>query len=414
MKYLLRAFRAVTAAALAAVLGAVAYYDSSLPDNYLVTEGSRLVLGDHIEVRADPLLPENYVIDVTGYCSASTGGKLLTERTEKLRLFGIFPIKDVNVREVSEPVVVPCGTPFGIKMITEGVMVVDLTGFDTGGEVISPAKEAGIREGDVIVSISGKAVSSNADVSSIIEESGGRTLGVELIHEGKSKVVFIKPCRSSADGAFRAGMWVRDSSAGIGTVTFYLPETGVFAGLGHPVCDVDTGEMLTMAEGEAANVVISSLKKSSAGSPGELVGMFSSDKPAGSLLMNTESGLYGKMDCCPVSCSAVPVAMRQEVKTGAAEIIATVSGSAAKHYSVEIERISIEGGSSNHDMVIRVTDDELLENAGGIVQGMSGSPIIQDGKLVGAVTHVLVRDPSRGYAIFADTMLEAANNVNCG
>ncbi|MCM1578607.1 MAG: SpoIVB peptidase, partial [Ruminococcus sp.] len=306
---------------------------------------------------------------------------------------------------------IPCGTPFGIKLMTEGVMVVELTGFDSGGKIASPARDAGIEEGDVILSISGKKVSSNKDVSGIIEASEGKTLGVEIMSGIERRVVFIKPEKSASDDCYRAGMWVRDSSAGIGTVTFYDPVTHVFAGLGHPVCDRDTGEALTMSEGESADVVISGVKKSSAGSPGELIGMFADSGSSGKLLSNSECGLFGTTGSCPSHENAVPVAMRQEIAEGEAQIIATVSGSSPVRFDVEIEKIDLSDREDSHNMVIHVTDSRLLEKAGGIVQGMSGSPILQNGKLVGAVTHVLVRDPTRGYGIFADTMVNEARKL---
>lgn len=413
MNFALKLLCSAACTALAALTGSIIYYNCALPDNYCVARGGSLIINDHIEVRSDRIIPESYDIRASDYTifNASSMKGAVEERTEQLRLFGVFPIKNVNVTEVNEPVVVPCGTPFGIKLLTEGVLVVELTGFDNGGGVTSPAREAGINEGDIIISISGKTVSSNKDVSRIIGESGGKILGVELVRDGESRVVFLKPDKSAADDSYHAGMWVRDSSAGIGTVTFYDPSSKMFAGLGHPVCDSDTGEILTMSSGEAADVYISGIKKSSAGSPGELIGMFTSDKSCGSLVLNTECGIYGYMDKCPIIGSAVPVAMRQEIKTGPAVIYATVDGTTPKEYSVEIEKVDMKASEAGRNMVVRITDERLLDKAGGIVQGMSGSPIIQDGKLVGAVTHVFVRDPTRGYAIFADTMLECAENA---
>ncbi|MCI7768470.1 MAG: SpoIVB peptidase [Oscillospiraceae bacterium] len=414
MNLAIKLFRGAACTALAALTGSIIYYNCALPDNYCVARGSSLEISDHIEVTSDTILPETYDITVSDELISNASAMMgaVGERTEQLRLFGIFPIKNVNVTEVNEPVVIPCGTPFGIKLLTKGVLVVELTGFENGNGVTSPARQAGINEGDVIISISGKAVSSNKDVSRIIGESGGRTLGVELMRDGESRVVFLKPDKSAADDTYHAGMWVRDSSAGIGTVTFYDPSTKMFAGLGHPVCDSDTGDILTMSSGEAADVYISGIKKSSAGAPGELIGMFASDKSCGSLIMNTESGIYGYMDKCPVMSSAVPVAMRQEIKTGPAVIYATVNGSSAEEYSVEIEKIDLKAEDGCRNMVVHITDERLLDKAGGIVQGMSGSPIIQNGKLVGAVTHVFVRDPTRGYGIFADTMLECSMDAS--
>lgn len=411
----LRFFRGLLGGFMAAVTGILVYYNITLPDSYLVSEGQALCLGNFVDVSSDGILPVNYSFEYPDgenirsvFADASPAENA---RCEQLRFLGIFPIKTVTVNEVDEPVVIPCGTPFGIKLLTEGVMVVELTGFDCGGRLASPARDAGIEEGDVILSISGKKVFSNKDVSRIIEESGGKTLGVELLCGDKRRIIFIRPEMSAADGCYRAGMWVRDSSAGIGTVTFYDPASHIFAGLGHPVCDRDTGETLTMSKGESAEVVISGIKKSAAGTPGELIGMFADNDPSGELLLNSDCGLYGRMEKAPASGSAVPVAMRQEIEAGPAEIYATISGGVPEKFSVEIEKIDLTDSEGSHNMVVRVTDSELLEKAGGIVQGMSGSPIIQNGKLVGAVTHVLVRDPTRGYGIFADTMINSVREL---
>lgn len=416
MKTALNLFRGLTAAALTALTGCIVYLSATLPDSFVVAAGSPLILSEYLQVSSERILPENYSpANNNAFMAAAVSPEAIevgTSRTEQLRLLGIFPIKNVTVTEVEEPAVIPCGTPFGIKMLTEGVMVVELTGFDSGNGISSPAKDAGIDKGDIIVSISGRNVSTNADVSRIIEGSGGKALGVELIRNDEHRVVFLRPAISTADGCYHAGMWVRDSSAGIGTVTFYDPLTGIFAGLGHPVCDQDTGEILTMSKGEAAEVTISGVRKSAGGDPGELMGMFTSDNASGELLLNSEAGIYGTMYSCPVTAAPVGVAMRQEIEEGEAQILTTIAGNDPEKYTVEIERIDLSDSSGSHNMVIHVTDERLLNEAGGIVQGMSGSPIIQNGRLVGAVTHVLVRDPTRGYAIFADSMIQAASEAD--
>lgn len=411
MKFAARLLQGSIGMLLTVLIGLIIYYNAILPDNYYVYGESELVISEYVTVRSDEIIPENYVCCHEKACTASIYEDEAVSRIEKLKLFGIFPIKEVSVTQVSEQMVIPCGTPFGIKLTTEGVMVVELTGFESGDEIISPAREAGIEKGDIIISISGKKVSSNASISRIIEESGGQTLGVELERDGVNRVVFIKPEKSDADGSYKAGMWVRDSSAGIGTVTFYNPATGIFGGLGHPVCDVDTGETLPMAQGYSADVIISGINKSTAGDPGELIGMFVSDKTSGELIMNTDCGIFGKLTKAPAMNKAVEVAARQEVHTGYAEIYTTIQGSEAKSYMVEIEKIDLSDDGSCKNLIVHVTDERLLKDAGGIVQGMSGSPIIQDGKLVGAVTHVLVKDPTRGYGIFVDSMIEYAQKA---
>lgn len=395
-------------ALLLAAGGTAAYLNQLLPDQYLVTKGSELRLPEY-------MTSESCSFSAPGAGPAPEAGPLsapsLTssvaplEERMTLKLFGILPIKEVAVRSVEEQVVVPCGTPFGIKLLTDGVMVVGLGQCEAGG---APALEAGIQTGDVVISMNGKKVSSKADVVKEINVSGGMPIPMKVSHGGEVREVTLTPVFSPQSGSYQAGMWVRDSTAGIGTVTFYDPETGMFGGLGHPVCDVDTGELLPLSSGEAAAVNISGVHRGSSGTPGELLGNFISPLSIGTLFENCACGLFGRMNNPPSLASAVPVAMRQDIQPGDATILSTISGQTPKEYRVRIERVDWKDSSSYKNMVIQITDPELLSAAGGIVQGMSGSPILQNGKLVGAVTHVFVNDPTKGYGIFADTMLREA------
>ncbi|MCM1023077.1 MAG: SpoIVB peptidase [Prevotella sp.] len=387
---------------LAAVLGAIIYYNTVLPNNYYISSGSELKLSEIIET-----IPctGNRIGNAVAVDADQSG-----VRKAELKLLGIIPIKIVSIQEVDEPMLIPCGNPFGIKLLTDGVIAVEVSGFETSSGYRSPAADAGIKTGDIIKTVNGKKVMSNEEMEKIISESGGETLSFDLMRDDKRLILNVEPCLCSADGSYRAGLWVRDSSAGIGTVTFYNPDTGVFAGLGHPVCDVDTGNILPLYEGEAVEVNVNGVKRGAAGVPGELLGTFSSLAATGTLELNCADGLYGIMSSFSSRNEAVPLGMRQEIETGEAYIYTTVSGSQPKMYSIVIEKIDMHAKGSK-DMIIRVTDKELLEKSGGIVQGMSGSPIIQNGKLVGAVTHVFVNNPAKGYAIFADTMYECSEKV---
>lgn len=401
LKNKLRIFFSLLYFAVAAAAALIVYYNIRLPDRYYITEGGSLEFEPSIGVMAAAR-----AVPAEEYASSSSGSGCGGISSVQLRLFGIFPIKDVDVYEVSEASVIPCGIPFGIKMLTDGVMVIDINSFECDGELVSPASAAGIKKGDVILSISGKPVSRSSDISDILSGAAGKTVGVKIKRDNVESVVFLKAEISSDDGCYHAGMWVRDSSAGIGTMTFYDPSNGRFAGLGHPVCDADTGEILPLCSGEVADVVISGIKKGSTGSPGELVGAFITDSCAGTLDLNCENGLYGTLESPPCFNSSMPVAMRQEVREGEAEILSTIDGCVPHSYKINIEKINLSDGGEEHNMIVRVTDEKLIKEAGGIVQGMSGSPIIQNGKLVGAVTHVFVNDPLKGYAIFADSMYD--------
>lgn len=302
---------------------------------------------------------------------------------------------------------IPGGVPFGVRLCHEGVTVVGLPDVGTGGTGSgSPAKDAGIRVRDIILSVDGKRVTSAADMAAMIGECGGKTLDLTLRRGDGELTISVTPVLS--DDGYKAGLWIRDSTAGIGTVTFIDPATGAFAGLGHGICDSDTGELVKPGRGIVVNVAISGVEKGQAGAPGELRGYFSSGK-IGSLTGNTECGVFGVFAELPEGMSgdakAIPAATSAETHDGDAEIICT-SDSGTGRYKVRISGID-RSGRPVKNFVVTVTDPDLIAKTGGIVQGMSGSPIIQDGKLIGAVTHVLVNSPEKGYGIFIDNMLAA-------
>lgn len=389
---------------LIAVTVLMAYYTIELPDNYYVSKGNALNLSCFFDVYA-------YEADYTLQSSNSKVTPLDSEETVTLKLFGVIPIKEVSVKTVDRPVLVPGGNPFGIKILTDGVMVIGLGDVEGESGLISPAVEAGIQIGDVVVSVDGQKVCSNAEIRNIICNSSGKEIKVIVKRNGVNMQVILNPVYSLNENAYKAGMFVRDSTAGIGTVTFYDPATGAFGGLGHPVCDVDTGEIVPISSGEVVNVSINGVNKGVPGEPGELLGSFTSMFTIGSLNLNNNAGLFGELNEPPQQNVAIPMAMRQEVKLGDATILTTISGSTPKEYKVRIEKIDLNESGKSKNMVIRITDPELLEITGGIVQGMSGSPILQNDMLVGAVTHVFVNDPTKGYGIFCDTMYEYANSV---
>lgn len=326
--------------------------------------------------------------------------------------FGSLKSRSDNAVAVNGTVkkVVPCGQPFGIKMLTEGIMVVRLS--DVNGKTDScPAKNAGIHIGDIIISVNGEKITSNEDLSKAISSSNGKTVEVVLKRNSDSESssaeeisLKLTPEYSESEKCFKTGMWVRDSSAGIGTITFYDPSTGTFGGLGHPICDTDTGELMPLSSGEICRVSITGCKKGSNGTPGELRGRFLNGDEIGTVTQNTNSGVFGLLNESPSENEEIEIADYDEIKKGKAEILTTVSGSEPQKYSISIEQVNNDDPDMKN-LVIRVTDNDLLEKAGGILQGMSGSPIIQNGKLIGAVTHVFVNNSSMGYGILAQTMV---------
>ncbi len=310
------------------------------------------------------------------------------------------------VQKAEDGQVIPLGEAFGIKLFTDGVIVASLSDIYTTGGICCPAAEAGLRAGDYLIEADGMTIGSNSDLAAYIGQSQGQSVTFRVRRGEKEFETTVTPV--FGEGAFRTGMWVRDSAAGVGTLTFYDPNTGMFAGLGHGICDADAGSVMTLKTGEPAAITLCGIVKGQRGEPGQLRGYFSSDESMGRLLANNETGVYGTLDS-PKEGTPMDVLSRDEVKPGPVEILASIDGSGPRLYSAEIKKVNT-ADQPTKNLVISVTDKRLLESTGGIVQGMSGAPILQDGKLCGAVTHVFMDDPTMGYGIFAETMLEQCNS----
>ncbi len=324
-----------------------------------------------------------------------------------LKLFGFIPFSSTNVEVVDPSYVTVLGNPFGMKLYTNGVLVIETSSVNTSNGSVDPAKEAGLKVGDYIETIDGISVNCNEDVSEIVSGSNGKELALKINRKKNSVDLKINPVKDKSDGVYRIGVWVRDSSAGIGTLTFYSPSDNVICGLGHGICDEDTGSLLDPSSGEMVGAEIISVNKASNGNPGELKGKFTFSSLA-DIAANKSDGVYGFLKGELNFGNLTKVANKQEVTDGEAQILCTVSGEQPKLYSCCIKKRNLTYLSKTQNLLVTVTDPELLDKSGGIVQGMSGSPIIQNGKLVGAVTHVLVDNPKTGYGIFAENMLKEA------
>ena len=368
------------------------YYAVSLPDSYFVEKGGNFEISSAFPIN---------VCDTDAVPSMANADDF--GRTVSLRLFGIVPVKEVQVKPVDRIMLIPGGEPFGIKLLMEGVMIVGTGKVKTRSGMECPAEECGLEKGDIILSADGSLIGSNADIQRIVSDSEGKALDIVYIHGNTRRKTTLTPAVSENDNSYKAGLWVRDSTAGIGTVTFTEPSTNRFGGLGHPVCDNDTGETIPISGGEMTGVRITDVIKGESGVPGELHGNFCGGLSSGVIYKNNSCGVFGER-FEPLPCAqAIPMALKQEVHEGEAVIRATTDSGSPKDYTVEIEEIDWDN-EEYKNMLIHVTDEELLRKTGGIVQGMSGSPIIQDGKLAGAVTHVLVNDPERGFGIFCENM----------
>lgn len=305
--------------------------------------------------------------------------------------------------------VVPMGRTVGIKLFSDGVLVVGLSDIQTEETTVSPAKAMGLKVGDVITHVNDCEVDTIEEMQSAIQTLGGERMTLKVMRKDK-QLQLCGAAVCSRQGTYQLGTWIRDSMAGIGTMTFYDPESDVFGALGHGVNDVDTAQLMTMQSGSVMYSEVSDVKKGLSGAPGELHGSFDLQRDMGQLYANTQAGIFGILGDESIVSRVEPmeVARRSQIRTGAATILSNVAGDRVKEYQVEIMHVYPSAQGEMRNMMLKVTDPELLEQTGGIVQGMSGSPILQNGRIVGAVTHVLVNDPTRGYGIFIENMLEAA------
>ncbi len=404
-KKIIKIMTACVLAFCTAVFVAIAVCRNKTADRYFVDAEGTLELSNAAHLKSDLKSVASFVNNGSSDFNAN------------IKFLGVFPVKKVTVTSTQRPEVTPGGIAFGIKMLSDGVLVASLNNFVCNNKIVCPAKDAGIRAGDVIVSINSQKVMSNSDVTTIVSKSEGKKLEMVIRRDNTERKTIVKPIFDGTDCTYKIGLSVRDSSAGIGTVTFYNEENSTFGGLGHAVCDV--GETaISLYSGSVAIASIDSVTASMKGSPGRLNGHFVSNKDSGTILLNDETGVYGTLENVKTNEKSVEMAFKQEIKTGKASVITTLSGTQPQEFEIEIEQIALNSDRATKNMIVHVTDERLLSEAGGIVQGMSGSPILQNGRLVGAVTHVFVNDPTRGYAIFAENMLESAriisNNVGVG
>ena len=311
-------------------------------------------------------------------------------------------------RAAEERTVIPMGRAVGIKLFSDGVMVVGFSEVAGAEGSSAPARDCGLREGDIITHINREEVDSIEEVQSVLQEVGGKPMSIRAVRDDKTVQLTAQAVQCGSDGQYKLGAWIRDSMAGIGTLTFCEPATGRFGALGHGINDVDTAVLMKLQSGAITPASVAGVVKGVNGRPGELRGAFSSSQDLGTLYANPESGVFGHLqDPGTFTGTPVPVATAEEVHTGQATILANVAGTEVEEYTVEILKV-YSNTSDTRDLMLRVTDPRLLEKTGGIVQGMSGSPILQDGKLVGAVTHVLIDHADRGYGILAQNMLDQA------
>lgn len=337
----------------------------------------------------------------------------------ELRLFGWLPVRRVAVDVVAPIRVVPGGQAIGVKVEAAGVMIVGFATFVTeDGVTLEPGRDAGLALGDMITAVNGTPAGSENTVAQLIDEAGrdGREVVLTIVRDGEERTAALQPMYDGESGTYRIGLYVRGGAAGVGTLTFFHPDSGRFGALGHVISDADTGRPITVQRGEIVRATISGIDKGERSRPGEKIGVLE-QQPIGTIEKNTPFGIVGQA-LQPLQHElydeAIPVAYAAQVQPGPAEILTVVDGQKVERFAVDIQHVMRQPRPDGKSMVIRITDERLLARTGGIVQGMSGSPIIQNGYLIGAVTHVFVNDPTRGYGVFIEWMLHEGGLLDNG
>ena len=328
----------------------------------------------------------------------------------QVSLFNNFFVKSVDVDVLPRTTVIPVGNLAGVKLYTNGVLVVGMSEIQgDDNRMYKPYEETGIEEGDTIVAINDSTIHSTEDLIQCVNMSLGNELEIEYVRDNQTIQCSMTPVKT-ADEQYKLGLWVRDSAAGVGTVTFYEPSTKSFAALGHGIVDIDTEQLINISSGEFVTTKILNIQKGEKGEPGRIQGTIDNQQNIGVISKNTRFGIYGVVDNVLAlnlnNSKELEVALRDEIQTGKAKILCTLENGKTEEYEIEIEEIYKDNNYDNKSMKIKVTDNRLIEKTGGIIQGMSGSPIIQNNKFVGAITHVLVNNPQEGYAVFGDIMIK--------
>lgn len=332
----------------------------------------------------------------------------------EVNLFGLVNVKDIDVTSIENYKVVPVGKIIGLKLYTNGVLIVGMTEIEDINNIkLKPYETQDIKEGDTIIKVNNKEVGSIEDLQNAVNASSGADVELTLIRDGELLSCLVTPVEVEKN-KYKLGLWVKDAATGVGTMTFYEPNSKSFAALGHGITDSDTDKLIDIDSGEIVTSKIISIQKSESGDAGEIRGSIAGQGTIGRVIKNTEFGIFGELNNLARlnidTSNTVDVALRNEIELGNAKIRCTLENGITKDYDIEIEKVFLNNNQNNKSMQIRITDPELLEKTGGIIRGLSGAPIIQNNKFIGAITNVLVNDPKRGYAIFGDMMIKELVN----
>lgn len=380
-----------------------------LPSSYILLQGEKL----NIPIIAGISVKETNSQDILQTASNITNKQVdqVGKIDLSLSLFKLFTVKNITVNVIPKTTVVPVGKAIGMKLYTDGVLVVGMSEI----EGKKPYENSGIQEGDRIVEINQNEIENTQMLMQVVNESKGNEISIKYIRDEKTITTSMTPVKNEEE-QYKLGLWVRDAAAGVGTLTFYEPSSKMFGTLGHGILDVDTSGLIKIENGELVTTNILSIQKGEKGNPGEIRGTIESGYTIGDIAKNTEFGVFGTLNKpAYIGVSekdGIEVALREEIKLEKAQIICELENGQKQYYDIEIQKVFLNNNKDNKSMLIKITDEKLLEKTGGIIQGMSGAPIVQNGKFVGAVTHVLVNDPTMGYGVFADIMLKQMREVN--
>ncbi|MEC1749972.1 SpoIVB peptidase [Bacillus mojavensis] len=383
-----------------------------IPTQMRVFETQTQAIETSLSVNAQEKSSEAFTVEKDLHEIKVTGRK--SGQSELVYDLAGFPIKKTKVQVLPDLKVIPGGQSIGVKLHSVGVLVVGFHQINTSEGKKSPGESAGITAGDIIIEMNGQKIEKMNDVAPFIQNAGktGESLDL-LIKRDKQKIkTKLIPQKDEAEGKYRIGLYIRDSAAGIGTMTFYEPKTKKYGALGHVISDMDTKKPIVVEDGEIVKSTVTSIEKGTGGNPGEKLARFSSErKTIGDINRNSPFGIFGTLHQPiknKISDKALPVAFSNEVKKGPAEILTVIDDDKVEKFDIEIVSTTPQKFPATKGMVLKITDPRLLKETGGIVQGMSGSPIIQNGKVVGAVTHVFVNDPTSGYGVHIEWMLSEA------
>ena len=384
---------------------------NAIPENIILFQNENLKINTIFGININANNNQKSILT-----SSTTEPKETGRYSLNINLFDILKVKEITVDVIENTSVIPVGNLAGLKLYTNGVMVVGMTEIRASdNEKYKPYENTGIQEGDIISTVNGNTLSSTDNLIEYINNSKGEELKLLCIRDNKSFETSITPVKT-ASGSYKLGLWVRDSAAGIGTVTFYEPKTELFGALGHGITDIDTEKLINIESGEFVTTKIINIIKGIGGEPGKIQGTVENQKNIGEIYSNTIFGVYGKLTNTEYlkinNSNIIPVASRNDTEEGSAKILCSVENGKVEEFDIEIKKIYLNNSVNNKSMLIKITDEKLLEKTGGIIQGMSGSPVIQNGKFIGAITNVLVSDPTTGYAVFADMMIKELNMIN--